>query len=195
MTRRARWSVPIAIATVLALAGTAYAAITISPSVHRRRPARRWAGTTHWNYGNSLEKSTCGDTTYLNALYATDFVKGEFASDSGPYQGAYATRANIAGSPLAGARRSASTPATQHAERTTLAADANDVYAGYVSQVELRRLRPGRQARLLREGELRLRSDVGRGRSRLAGHRPRRLPDPGRGRRHRYAIWVQRRQR
>ena len=134
MTRRARWAVPIAIATVLAVAGTAYAAITISPS-SPATAGQKVGGNYTWNYGNSLEKSTCGDTTYLNALYATDFVKGEYASDSGPYQGAYTTRANIANSPLNWNAPKRVNPGTQHAERTTLAADGNDVYYGYVSQV------------------------------------------------------------
>jgi hypothetical protein len=91
-------------------------------------------GNYSWNYGNSLEKSSCSGTTYLNSLYATDYVKGTFAGDSGPYQGAYVTRANITGSPLAWSAPKRVNPGTQHAERTTLAADANYVYAGYVSQ-------------------------------------------------------------
>ena len=134
MTRRLRWAVPLAIATVLTVAGSAFAAITISPS-SPASPGQKVGGNYSWNYGNSLDTSTCNGVTYLNSLYATDYVGGNWASDDGPYQGAFVTRANTANTPLTWSAPKRVSPAGVHAERTTLAADGNYVYVGYVTQV------------------------------------------------------------
>src|SRR5215470_1426952 len=125
--RHLSWSLPLALALSVLLAGTALAAITFGTQTN--------VGPIYtWNYGNSLESTS----SKLEALWASDCIPpsdtcSTYASDTGPYQGVYIQRSNIADPPSWSAAKRLS-QATLHSERPTLATDGDYVYAGWVTQ-------------------------------------------------------------
>ena len=135
MSRSVRWSARLGVAllALVVTAGVALAAITLDVS-DPALAGGKVGGNYTWNYGNSLESTSCDSTTNLNALYATDDIKGTFASDAGPYQGVYATYADSSGSPLSWSKPKRVSQSTIHAERPSLAADGSNVFALWVSQ-------------------------------------------------------------
>ena len=76
--------------------------------------------TYSWNFGQALARTKSGTTNYLHTQYTTDFVGGEFATDSGPFQGVYYRRGNSTGTSWAGTKRL--NPTDEHAGHGALAA-------------------------------------------------------------------------
>ncbi len=85
-----------------------------------------------WNYGSSLAASTSGGATYLHALYSTDYVGGEFASDSGPHEGVYYVRSGDGGGAWTAPTRL--NQDDRHGDRGAISAAGTSVYAVWVSQ-------------------------------------------------------------
>jgi hypothetical protein len=88
------------------------------------------AGPTYsWNFGQGLARTKSGTTSYLHTQYTTDFVSGEFATDSGPFLGVYYRRGNSTGTSWAGTKRL--NPANEHAANGALAAAGPNVYVAF----------------------------------------------------------------
>ncbi len=137
MMRLAR-SLPVALVVLLALAVPAFAAVTWLDPTKDTHP--RVGPRYTWNYGSSLGRTSDGR---LHATYATDFINGAWASDSGPYQGVYYLRGTVG----TGDAVSWSTPKRvsqtgRHAERPALTAGGSLVAVGWVTQVSYDRYKP-----------------------------------------------------
>lgn len=85
--------------------------------------------TYSWNFGQALARTKSGTTNYLHTQYTTDFVGGEFATDSGPFQGVYYRRGNSTGTSWAGTKRL--NPTDEHAGHGALAAAGQYVYVAF----------------------------------------------------------------
>jgi len=94
-----------------------------------------------WNYGSALAASASGATTYLHAVYTTDFVGGSFATDSGPHEGVYYLRSDDGGKTWSPKRLS---PENVHADRGAIAAAGPHVYALWVTQTSYTRFNPSK---------------------------------------------------
>lgn len=128
MVSRARWSVPLALGLVLVLAGSALAAVSwLDPTVEHPRIGAKWT----WNYGSSLGVTDDGN---LHTAYVTDYVGGNWVSDSGPYEGVYYLRGTVAGDDtVAWTRPKRVSPGTKHSDRSVATSEGSYVYVGYVT--------------------------------------------------------------
>jgi hypothetical protein len=114
MTRRLRWAAPLAIVMVLALAGSALAAITWGSQTNI---PQRWA----WNYSNSMEfTGTPGTASFkLHEIFASDATLPQAAMYTGYEAGAWSAPVKISGA--------------DHIEGVSLATAGNTVIAGWMT--------------------------------------------------------------
>lgn len=131
MLRRWSRSAIVSLGLVVALAGTALAAITWSPAQDTATAGK--VGPNYiWNYGSSLDVMGNGKVALA---YSTDYIGGSWATDTGPYQGTYVMTGTVgAGGAVTWAKGKRVSPGTKHAERPSLAAGGSNVYAVYVTQ-------------------------------------------------------------
>jgi len=85
-----------------------------------------------WNAGGALGRTVSGTTQYLHAAYATDRIGSQWASDNGPFVGAYYVRSTGGGSSWTTPYRV--NPTNQHASMLGLATAGSRVYATWASQ-------------------------------------------------------------
>lgn len=111
------------VAALLA-AQTALGAVTWSS------PASVGGGSTY-NGGFALARTTTSTTSYLHAGYGSDLIGGAFATDTGPYAGAFYRRGNATGTAWGTAKRL--NPTTKHATAPAIVASGAVIYAAYVS--------------------------------------------------------------
>lgn len=128
-TRLRRTIVP-ALMVVLLTATAALAAITWpSPTGSHETAGPKWT----WNYGSSMDKT---GNDKLALVYSTDFIKGEWATDAGPYQGTYVMTGAVDGATgdVSWSKGKKVSQGTKHAERPSLASGGGNVYAIWVTQ-------------------------------------------------------------
>jgi hypothetical protein len=111
----------LVVASELLLASSAGAA----PSWGPQRSVDTWA----WSSGSSFARLSNGD---LIALQATDFSQGGFATDHGPYMGAFARTSSDRGATWSPPVRVSQ--GGKHAERGALAVSGGNAYAVWVTQ-------------------------------------------------------------
>jgi hypothetical protein len=94
-------------------------------------PARTVRGAS-WTRGNGLARSLKSTTTYLHAMFATDYIGGRYANDASPRVGIYYRRSSTGGRTWTTSTRI--NPTTTHAARGAVTASGSRVYAFYVTQ-------------------------------------------------------------
>ena len=127
---RLRRALPAALGVVVLTATVALAAVSWpSATGAHQKVGPNWS----WNYGSSMDKTGNGK---IALVYSTDFVKGDWASDSGPYQGTYVTTGNVDGSTgaVTWSKGKLVSQGKKHSERPSLAAGGSNVYAIWVTQ-------------------------------------------------------------
>lgn len=125
MTRRLRWSAPVALVMVLALAGTALAAITWGAQGNI-------PGRYAWNYSNSLEfTGTPGTGSFkLHNIFASDNALPQAAMYTSSTNGtSWTTPVKVSGS--------------DHAEGVSLATAGTTVIAGWMTWASYNSYDPG----------------------------------------------------